>query len=64
MKQEDQVADHHRGENLTEEYLYPKDEDEEEIFDVIHVENGDICHGTILIINQQVRGMRMWLRQS
>jgi len=64
MKQEAQVANHHRGENLAEEDLCPEEEGKEEIFGVIHVENGDTCHGTILITNSQVIGLRMWLRQS
>eukprot|EP00253_Pinus_taeda_P035035 PITA_35035 len=64
MKQAAQVADHHRGENLTEEDFHLEEEAKEEMFGVTHVENGDMCHGTALIINQQVRGMRMWLRQS
>lgn len=63
MKQEAQVVDNHKGENLTEEYLCPKEEDEEEMFGVIPMENGDICHETVLITNQQVRRVQMWLRQ-
>lgn len=57
MKQAAQVENHQRGENLTEEDLHPEEEFEEEMFGVTHVENGDMCHGTVLIINQQVRGM-------
>ena len=64
VKQEVQVVDRHKEENLVEEYLHPEEEVEEDIFGVIHVENGDMCHGTVLIINQQVRGIQMWLRQS
>jgi len=48
MKQEVQVADHHREDILIEEYLCP----EEEIFGVTRVENEDMYHGTILITEQ------------
>lgn len=51
MKEVAQVVDHHGEENLIEEDLCPKEEADEEIFGVIHVENGDMCHGTVLIIN-------------
>ena len=56
--------DRHIEETLGEGDLHQEEEVEEEIFGVIHVDNGDICCGTVLIINQQVRGMRMWLRIS
>ena len=52
-----------KEENLAEEDSCPEEDGKEEMFDVIQVESGDICHGTILIINQQVRGMQMWLRE-
>ena len=35
----------------------PEEEAEEEIFSVTRVENGDMYRRTVLIINQQVRGM-------
>ena len=57
MKQEDRVADHHREETLVEEGLYPEIEAEEEIFGVLHVMSGDVGHGIILIISQQLREM-------
>ena len=57
MKQEAQVADHHREETLVEEGLYPEVETEEEKFGVIHWVNGDMGHGFVLIINQQLREM-------
>lgn len=57
MKQEVQVVDHHREETLVKEYLHPEEEVEEEKFDVIHVENGDMDHGTVLIIKQQISRM-------
>lgn len=57
MKQAAKVANHHKGENLTEEDLHREEETKEEMFGVTNVENGDMCHGTILIINQQVKGM-------
>jgi len=50
VKQEVQVVDHHREENLVEEDFHPEEEVEEEKFSVTHVENEDIDHGTILII--------------
>ena len=51
VKQEVQVVDHHKDETLMEGDLHPEEEAEEEKFNVIHVENGDICHGIFLIIN-------------
>ena len=57
MKQGVQVVDHHREETLIEEDLHPEEEAEEEIFGDIHVVNGDMDHGTVLIIKQQVIGM-------
>ena len=57
MKQEAQVADHHREETLVKEGLYPEVEAEEEKLCAIHVVNGDMGHGTFLIINQQLREM-------
>eukprot|EP00253_Pinus_taeda_P019547 PITA_19547 len=64
MKQAVQVADHHKEGILIEEDLHPEEEVEEEIFSATHVENGDMCCGVVLIINQQVRIMRMWLSGS
>ena len=49
MKQEVQVVDHHREENLVEEDLHLEEEAEEEQFGVTHVENRDMDR-TILII--------------
>jgi len=64
VKQEVQVVDHHREETLLEEDLHPEEEAEQEKFDVIHVENGGMDHGTILIIKQQIKGMSLWKRQG
>ena len=58
-----QAADHHRWVNLVEGDSHPDEEGEEEMLGVIPVENGDICRGTVLITNQQARGVQMWLRQ-
>jgi len=52
MKQKVQVVDHHRWEILIEEDLHPEEEADEEIFNITHVENGGMDHGTILIIKQ------------
>ena len=57
MKQEVQVADHHREETLVEEGLYLEVEAEEEIFGALHMVSGDMGHGTVLIISQQPREM-------
>ncbi len=57
LKQEVQVVDHHREENLVEEDLHPEEEAEEEKFGVTHVENGDMDHVSVLIIKYQIRGM-------
>lgn len=57
MKQVVQVADDHTEGILIEEDLCQEEEAKEEIFSVTLVENWDMCRGTILIINQQVRGM-------
>lgn len=51
MKQEAQVVDHHRGVNLVEEDSHPEEEREEEMLDVVPMENGDACRGTVLIKN-------------
>ena len=59
MKQEVQVADHHRGVNLVEEDSRPEEEGEEEMLGVILVDNGDTCRRTVLIKNQQARGVKM-----
>ena len=59
MKQEVQVADHHRGVNLVEEDSRPEEEGEGEMLGVITVENGDTCHGIVLITNQQAREVKM-----
>ena len=64
MKQVVQVADHQREAILIEEDFHPEEEAKVKIFGATHVDNGDMCHGIVLIINKQVRGMRMWLRQS
>jgi len=37
--------------------LHPEEEAEEKKFGVIHVENGDMDHGIILKIKQQIIGM-------
>jgi len=55
MKQEIQVANHHREGILIEEYLRLEEEAEEEIFGVTLVDNWDMCRGTVLLINQQVK---------
>ena len=57
MKQAVQVVNHRREEILIEEDLHLDEEVEEEIFGVTYVENGDMDHGTVLIIKQKVRGM-------
>ena len=57
MKQEVQVADHCREETLVEEGLYPEVEAEEEIFGALHVVNGDMGHGTVVIVSQEPREM-------
>lgn len=51
MKQEAQVANQHRGMELTEEDSCPEEEGEEEMLDVIPVDNGGTCCGTVLITN-------------
>ena len=57
MKHEDRVANHHRKETLVEEGLYLEVKAEEDIFGVLHVVSGDMGHGTVLIIIQQLREM-------
>jgi len=57
VKQEVQVVDHHREEILVEGDFHPEEEVEEEKLGVIHVENGDMDHGTILIIKQPISKM-------
>jgi len=59
LKQEVQAADHHRWVNLVEGDSRPEEEGEEEMLGVIPVENGDTCRGTVLITNQQARGVQM-----
>jgi hypothetical protein len=54
-----QTVNHQEG-NSKETYLVPKVEEEEvEKLDATHVARQDTCLGTILKINQQIRGIQM-----
>ena len=51
------AIDHHKEDLLVVEGLCPEAEAEEEMYDAMHVGNGDICNGIALIRSRQTHVM-------